>query len=89
MPYPKHDDAAMRLKKIEGQVRGLQQMVAERRYCIEIIQQVTAVRKALDQVALQVLRKHVQGCVAEAVRSKHNGHEKVDELIRTIDRFVK
>ena len=88
MPYPKHDDALMRLKKIEGQVRGLEQMIQDRRYCIEIIQQVTAVRKALDQVALQVMRKHVQGCVAEAVRSKHNGAEKVNELIRTIDRFV-
>ena len=89
MAYPMHNDALVRLKKVEGQVRGLAQMVEDRRYCIEIIQQVSAVRKALDQVALQAMRKHIEGCVTEAVRNKRNGSEKVDELIRTIDRFVK
>lgn len=81
-------DTLKRLAKIEGQVKGLQRMVQEGRYCIDIIQQITAVRRALEQAALGVMRRHVDSCVSEAIRSK-DGHEKVTELMATIHQFMK
>ncbi|MBI3324300.1 MAG: metal-sensitive transcriptional regulator [Candidatus Omnitrophica bacterium] len=81
-------DTLKRLAKIEGQIKGLQRMVEEGRYCIDIIHQITAVRRALEQVALGVMRRHVDSCVSEAIRSK-NGQEKVTELMATIHQFMK
>ena len=86
--YPKHDTLLPRLKRVEGQVRGISRMVAERRYCIDIIQQLTAARKALDQVSLKVMSEHINGCVSEAIRHR-DGEKKINELVLTINRFVK
>jgi len=86
--FPTHESLLPRLRRIEGQVRGIARMVEERRYCIDIIQQLTAARKALDQVSLQVMSTHINGCVSEAIR-KQEGPAKVDELMQTINRFVK
>lgn len=88
MAYPAHTETLTRLKKIAGQIQGIQRMIAGRRYCIDIIQQLTAVRRAVDEAALQVMRGHIDACVSESIRSKA-GAEKVDELMRTIHRFVK
>lgn len=86
--FPRHTDDLKRLKKIEGQIKGIQRMIENGRYCIDIIQQVTAARRALEQVALGVMRRHVDSCVSEAIRSKH-GTTKVSELMSTIHQFIK
>ena len=86
--YPKHESVLPRLRRIEGQIRGVIRMVEERRYCIDIIQQVTAARKALDQVALQMMRGHIDTCVSDAI-AKRDGAGKINELMQTIHRFVK
>jgi DNA-binding FrmR family transcriptional regulator len=79
-----HQEALLkRLKRIEGQVRGLQAMIDEERYCIDILTQVSAVRAALDGVALGVMEDHVRHCVREG------GDEKVDELMSTVERLVR
>ncbi len=80
-----------RLRRIEGQVRGLQRMVEDDAYCIDILTQVAAVRTALEQVALRVLDGHVRGCVAGAVGSNGGdaGEEKIDELMAAVERFAK
>jgi DNA-binding FrmR family transcriptional regulator len=87
------DDQAIlnRLRRIEGQVRGLQRMVDEDAYCIDILTQVAAVRTALEQVALRVLDGHVRGCVADAVgrNGGEGGEEKLDELMAAVERFAK
>ncbi|HEX9779871.1 MAG TPA: metal-sensitive transcriptional regulator [bacterium] len=83
-----HIATLARLRRIEGQVRGIARMVEARRYCIDIIQQLTAARKALDHVTLQVMSGHINGCVSEAIRHRQ-GKQKIDELMRTINRFVK
>ena len=85
---PKHTDSLTRLRKVEGQIQGIQRMLEERRYCIDVLQQVTAVRRALDEVALQIMRGHISSCVSDAIRHKDGG-EKVEELMRAIHRFVK
>jgi len=85
---PTQADTLKRLAKIEGQIKGLQRMVQEGRYCIDIIQQITAVRRALEQAALGVMRRHVDSCVSEAIRSK-SGQAKITELMGTIHQFMK
>ena len=62
------DDYLRRLKRIEGQARGLQRMVEEEKYCIDILTQVSAMTKALQSVALGLLDEHIAHCVADAVR---------------------
>jgi len=72
-----------RLKRIEGQVRGLQRMIEEERYCIDVLTQVSAVNAALDGVALKVMEDHVRHCVREG------GDEKIDELMGAVERLVR
>jgi DNA-binding FrmR family transcriptional regulator len=79
-----------RLRRIEGQVRGLQRMVDEDRYCIDILEQVSAATRALQSVALALLDDHLAHCVAEAVRA--GGGEaasKLDEASAAIGRLVR
>jgi DNA-binding FrmR family transcriptional regulator len=79
-----------RLRRIEGQVRGLQRMVDEDAYCVDILTQVAAVQTALEQVAVNVLDAHVRGCVADAVSADGAGaDEKLDELMAAVRRFAK
>jgi DNA-binding FrmR family transcriptional regulator len=77
-----------RLRRIEGQVRGIEKMVDEDRYCIDVLTQVNATRAALEGVALQLLADHTEHCVVEAVRSG-KGRAKVRELNEAIERLVK
>jgi len=80
-----------RLKRIEGQVGGLQRMVAEDRYCVDLLTQIDAVRAALHKVEEQVLRDHVSHCVAGAFASGDvvEQRHKVEELIATIARMTR
>jgi CsoR family transcriptional regulator, copper-sensing transcriptional repressor len=79
-----------RLRRIEGQVRGLQRMVDEDAYCVDILTQVAAVQTALEQVAINVLDAHVRGCVADAVTGDGpHADGKLDELMVAVRRFAK
>jgi DNA-binding FrmR family transcriptional regulator len=80
-----------RLRRIEGQVRGLQRMVEEDAYCVDVLTQVAAVQTALEQVALQVLDAHVRHCVADAVAGddEADATERLDELMAAVRRFAK
>ncbi|WP_339061777.1 metal-sensitive transcriptional regulator [Tepidibacillus marianensis] len=77
-----------RLKRIEGQVRGIYKMVEDDRYCVDILTQVAAVRDALDKVGLSLLEKHTHGCVQKAIKSG-NGDDAIDELMDVIRLFTK
>ncbi len=86
--YIEHkEDIQQRLRRIEGQARGLQRMVDDDRYCIDILTQVKSLKAALDRVALLLLDDHVEHCVADAVRSG-DGADKLRELSMAIARFV-
>jgi DNA-binding FrmR family transcriptional regulator len=79
-----------RLRRVEGQVRGLQRMVDEDRYCIEILEQVSAATKALQAVALGLLDDHLAHCVSDAVRKGGDeAVEKLDEASAAIGRLVR
>jgi len=77
-----------RLKKIEGQIRGIQRMVEKERYCIDIINQVTAAQRALDQVGLRVMKRHIESCVTDAIKSNGDGPI-IGELMETIYKFIR
>jgi DNA-binding FrmR family transcriptional regulator len=84
------DDYLKRLRRIEGQVRGLQRMVEQEQYCIDILTQVAAVTKALQAVSLGLLEDHVGHCVVGAAReSDEAAAEKVREAADAIARLVR
>jgi len=80
-----------RLKRIEGQVRGISRMVEEDRYCIDILNQVEAVKAALSRVEEQVLKGHAAHCVAHAIKSGNvkDQTRKFDELVELFSRYGK
>jgi CsoR family transcriptional regulator, copper-sensing transcriptional repressor len=82
---------AARLKRIEGQVRGVLRMVEDDRYCVDILTQIDAVRAALHKVEEQVLQDHVSHCVADAFASGDpvEQRHKVEELVETIGRMTR
>ena len=85
------DALSKRLHRIEGQVRGIERMVEDDRYCIDILTQVGAVKTALESLAFQVLNDHVNHCVADALASGEKGKadEKSRELLEAVKRFAK
>ena len=79
-----------RLKRIEGQVRGLHRMVEDEQYCIDILTQVSAVTKALESAALALLSEHMNHCVVDAARQgDEEATAKIDEAMAAITRLVK
>ncbi len=85
------DDYLKRLKRIEGQVRGLQRLIEEDTYCIDVLTQVSAVTKALESVAVGLLDEHVRHCVRDAAVGGDDAHadQMVDEAMKAIERLVK
>ena len=84
------DDYLKRLRRIEGQARGLQRMVEEEKYCIDILTQVSAMTKALQAVSLGLLEEHMNHCVVDAARvGDREAREKVKEATEAIARLVR
>ena len=78
-----------RLRRIEGQVQGLQRMMAADAYCVDVLLQISAVRGALEQVQRLLLGRHIESCVADALRSgsRTERQRKIDELLDAFSRF--
>ena len=85
---PDHQDNMVALRRIEGQVRGIQRMIEDRQYCIDILNQIHAVRGALASVEEKILQKHFQHCVTTALRgsSEKETQQKLDEILTVINR---
>jgi CsoR family transcriptional regulator, copper-sensing transcriptional repressor len=91
-PGYSNDKAAVlaRLKRIEGQVRGVHKMVDDNRYCIDVLQQISAVTRALQSVALHLLDEHMNHCVVNAVKAGGaEKEEKLREASEAIGRLVR
>lgn len=85
--YSRDNQALLvRLRRIEGQVRGVQRMVEDDRYCVEILVQIAAIKAAVDKVASGLLEGHVRGCVAKAITEGH-GDEAVSELMEVVGKL--
>ena len=86
-----HQEQLIFLKKIEGQIRGLQKMIEEKRYCVDIITQIHSVIGSLYRVENEIFKKHIDGCVVKALRGKSESEKqkKIDEVVELISRFRK
>lgn len=84
-----HENQLEYLKKIEGQVRGVQKMIESKRYCIDILTQVHSIIGALYRIENEILRKHAEGCVVNSLKGKSEKEkqEKIDEVISLISKF--
>lgn len=83
-----HDDILKRLHRIEGQATGIRKMHEDGRYCIDVLDQISAARAGLEAAALLILEDHVNGCVREAI-DEGRGEEKAAELLEAVGRFAK
>ena len=77
-----------RMKKIEGQANGIRRMIEEDRYCIDIVQQLSALSAAADEISLLILQGHIEGCVADAIREQH-GEGHIKELMETLRKAMR
>ncbi|SMB98837.1 DNA-binding transcriptional regulator, FrmR family [Thermanaeromonas toyohensis ToBE] len=84
---PVKDELLLRLRRIEGQVKGLQRMVEEGKYCVDVLTQIAAVRAALKTVGTIIFEHHVRGCVRNAIVTKQ-GDEVIEELIDILNKFM-
>lgn len=82
------NDLTKRLRKIAGQINGIEKMVNDKRYCVDILQQVVAARSALNQVGLIILESHTKSCVVNAVQ-EDRAEESINELITVLSKFTK
>lgn len=84
-----HNEQLVFLKKIEGQIRGVQKMIEDGRYCVDIITQIHSVIGALHRVENEVFRKHINGCVVAALKGKSEAEKekKVSEIVDLVSRF--
>jgi CsoR family transcriptional regulator, copper-sensing transcriptional repressor len=77
-----------RLRRIEGQVRGVARMIEQDQYCVDVVTQVAAIQAALDKVSLGLLDGHIRGCVQDEIRAG-GGDAMVDELLQVMDRVLR
>ncbi|MGB9813063.1 MAG: metal-sensitive transcriptional regulator [Thermovenabulum sp.] len=84
----KKENLKIRLSRIEGQIKGIEKMIEEGKYCIDVLNQIAAVRAALKKVGIIILKEHTKGCV---LNSKGTGEEeeKISELMELIEKFLR
>ena len=87
--HPNHDNQLVRLKKVEGQVRGIQTMIEERRYCMDLLSQIRAVTGAMRKIESGILESHLQHCVNDALHSKNSidAAVKIKEITRLFEKM--
>ena len=78
-----------RLRRIEGQVRGVQRMVDEEAYCIDVLTQIASVVSALEKVGTILLKDHVEHCVRESIEKNEDADAKIEELTSAVERFLR
>lgn len=86
-----HQEQIIFLKKIEGQIRGVQKMIEDKRYCVDIITQIHSIIGALYRVENEIFKKHIDGCVVNALKGKSESEKqrKISEVVELISRFRK
>ena len=86
-----HEEELVRLRRIEGQIRGIQKMIEEKRYCVDILTQISSIVGALKSVEENILARHLQGCVQTsfAKGTKEDKAQKISEVIGVLKKFRK
>jgi len=85
---PSKDALIKRLNRIEGQVRGVAKMITEDRYCVDVLNQISALQSAMDAVAMQLLENHTHGCMQNAIKSG-DGDAAIDEMMALLRKFAR
>ena len=86
MSHPCHKKQITSINRIEGQVRGIAKMIEEGKYCVDILNQIKAVRNSIATVEGKILKTHLQQCVKETLHKNQDFDEKVDEIMRVLKR---
>lgn len=86
-----HEEELVRLRRIEGQIRGIQRMIEEKRYCIDILTQISSIVGAIKSVEENILERHLEGCVRQSFTggNKEDRAKKIDEVIEVLRKFRK
>ena len=84
--HPDHNKQLASLKRIEGQIRGIVNMINDGKYCVDILNQVKAAKSALVTVESKILKKHIESCVKSSLKNKKTLDSKVNELLKLINK---
>lgn len=84
--HPCHQDQLASLKRIEGQIKGIQGMISDSQYCVDILNQIKAAKSAITTVEGSILKKHLKECLRESLDHNHSFDEKIDELLKVLKR---
>ena len=84
--HPSHNKQIASLKRVEGQIRGIINMVNEEKYCVDILSQIKAVKYALVSVESKILKNHIESCVKNSLENKNDVDAKVSELLKLINK---
>jgi len=86
-PHPVNTEALKRLTNIEGQIRGIERMAENEKYCVDILTQISAARAALNRVGMLILKRHIKNCVSDAIKKGgSDGNEIIDELMHVLSK---
>ena len=86
MKHPCHKDQLANLKRIEGQVRGVQGMIDDGKYCIDILNQIKALKNAITTVEGKILKTHLRECIKDSLKGDKEFEIKIDEIMKTMKR---
>ena len=86
MSHPCHKEQLISIKRIEGQIRGIAKMIEDEKYCIDILNQIKAVRNSLTSVEGNIVKTHLKEWVKETLNDKQNFDDKVEEVLKVIKR---
>ena len=79
----------VRLRRMEGQLKGIQKMVEEDKYCVDVLNQLSSIIAATQKVANIIMKDHIKGCVRDALTRNENSEEYINELVSVVERFTK
>ena len=84
--HPSHNKQIAALKRVEGQIRGIINMVNEEKYCVDILYQIKAAKSALVSIESKILENHIESCVKNSLKNKNDVDKKVSELLKLINK---
>ena len=82
-------DILVRLRKMEGQLQGVQRMIEEDRYCVEVLNQLSSIIAATQKVSAIIMKAHIRGCVRDALTHDEHSDDTINELVSVVERFTR
>ena len=86
MSHPCHKDKIVNIRRLKGQLEGIERMINDAKYCIDILNQMKAVKNALTSVEAKILETHLKECVKDSLDASHDNQAKIDEIINVLKR---